>query len=74
MIRAFSSGAVDSGMISSRVKSLTLKLVFTASLLDARHFGDSEENTSKSLLVVLLGKAPSGIPPSWCGRQTAGNS
>ena len=24
-----------------------------------------------SLLVVLLGKALSGIPPSWCGRQMA---
>ena len=29
--------AVDSGLISSRVKPMTLKLVFTASLLDAQH-------------------------------------
>ena len=28
-------GAVDSGLISSRVKTMTLKMVFTASLLDA---------------------------------------
>ena len=25
-----------------------------------------------SLVVVPLGKALSGIPPSWCGRQMAG--
>ena len=29
--------AVDSGLIPSRVKPLTLKLVFTTSLLDAQH-------------------------------------
>ena len=62
--------AVDSGLISSRVKPMTLKLVFTASLLDAQ---DSVENKPASLLVVPLGKALSGIPPSWCGRQMADN-
>ena len=31
------SGAVDLGFIRSRVKPMTLKLVFTASLLDAQH-------------------------------------
>ena len=31
------SGAVDSGSIPGRVKSMTLKLVFTASLLDVQH-------------------------------------
>ena len=31
------SGAVDLGFISSRVKPMTLKLVFTASLLDVQH-------------------------------------
>ena len=31
------SGAVDSGLIPSRVKPMTLKLIFTASLLDAQH-------------------------------------
>ena len=34
--RASVSGAVDSGMIPNRVKPMTLKLVFTASQLDAQ--------------------------------------
>ena len=29
--------AVDSGLIPSRVRPMTLKLVFTASLLDVQH-------------------------------------
>ena len=37
VIRAFASGAVDEGLIPSRVKLMTLKLVFTASLLDAQY-------------------------------------
>ena len=37
VVRASASGAVDSGLISSRVKPMTLKLVFTASLLDVQH-------------------------------------
>ena len=32
--RASASGAVDSGLIPSRVKLMTLKLLFTTSLLD----------------------------------------
>ena len=35
MVKASASGAVDSDLIPSRVKPMTLKLVFTASLLDA---------------------------------------
>ena len=35
--RASASGAVDLGLIPSRVKPMTLKSVFTASLLDAQH-------------------------------------
>ena len=35
--RASVSRAVDSGLIANRVKPMTLKLVFTASLLDAQH-------------------------------------
>ena len=35
---------------------------------------DSVESKLASLLVVPLGKALSGISPSWCGRQVAGNS
>ena len=34
---AFASGAVDLGLIPSQVKPITLKLVFTASLLDVQH-------------------------------------
>ena len=39
VVRASASGAVDLGLIPSRVKPTTLKLVFTAtaSLLDAQH-------------------------------------
>ena len=66
--------AVDSGLIPSRVKLMTLKLLFTASLLNAQHERDSVENKPASLFVVPLGKALNGIPPSWCGRQMAGNS
>ena len=53
---------------------MTLKLVFTASLLDAQPYRDSVKNKQASLLVAPLGKALSGILPSWCGRQMAGNS
>ena len=41
---------------------MALKLVFTASLLDAQQYRDSVENKPASLLVVPLGKALSGIP------------
>ena len=53
-------------LIPSRVKSMTLKLVFTASLLDAQHERDSVKNKQATLFVVSLGKALSG-------RQVAGN-
>ena len=43
---------------------MTLKLVFTTSLIDALHLRDSVENKPASLLVVPLGKALNGIPPS----------
>ena len=49
-------------MISGRVKPMTLKLVFTASLLDAQQQWDSVENKPASLLVVPLGKTLSGFP------------
>ena len=76
MVRASASGAVDSSLIPSRVKSMTLKLIglFTASLLDAQHERDSVENKPANLLAVPLGKALSRIPPIWCGRQVAVNS
>ena len=53
---------------------MTSKLVFTASLLDIQHLKDSVKNKPASLVVVPLGKALNGIPPSQCGRQMAGNS
>ena len=53
---------------------MTVKLVFTASLLDVQHQRDKVENKPANLLAVLLGKALSEIPPSWCGRQVVGNS
>ena len=37
VVRASASVAVDSGLIPSWVKPMTLKLVLTASLLDAQH-------------------------------------
>ena len=37
VVRASASEAVDLGLIPSRVEPMTLKLVFTASLLDAQH-------------------------------------
>ena len=39
--RASASGAVVSGLIPSRVKPMTLKLVFTVSLLDAQQYRGS---------------------------------
>ena len=74
VVRASASGALDSGLIRSQVKPVTLKLVFTASLLGVQYLRDSVENKPASLLVVPLGKGLSGIPPSWCVRQVAGNS
>ena len=37
-------------------------MVFIASLLDARHLWEVEENKSASSLVVSLGEAPNGMP------------
>ena len=46
----------------------------SASLLGAHHIGDSVENKPASLLVVSLGKALNGTPPSLCGGQMVGPS
>ena len=73
VVRASASGAVDSSLISSQVKPMTLKLVFTASLLDIQHQRDIKENKPASLPVMLLGKALNRVPLSWCDRQVAGN-
>ena len=41
VVRASASGAIDSALISSRVKPMTLTLIFTASLLHPQHYRDS---------------------------------
>ena len=46
-------------------------MVFTASLLGARHLWAVVENKPASSLVVSLGKALNGTPPLWYGRQVA---
>ena len=46
-------------------------MVFTASLLGARHLWEVVENQPASSLVVSLGKAFNGAPPPLCGRQVA---
>ena len=72
--RASALGAVDLGWIPSRVRPMTLKLIFTPSLLDAQDQRDRVKNKPASLLVMPSGKALGGIPPSRCGRQMASNS
>ena len=37
VVKAFAIGAVDLNLILSRIKPMTLKLVFTALLLDTQH-------------------------------------
>ena len=49
------------GLIPSGVKPMTLRFIFTASLLDAQHQADSVENKPASLLVVSSEKTLSGI-------------
>ena len=69
MAKWFALGFVDLGLIPIWVKPMTLKFVFTASLLDAHHYRDCVKNKPASLLVVPLQKALSGISSCWCGRQ-----
>ena len=45
--RASASGSVDLRFDPSRVKIMTLKLLFTASLLDVLHLRDSVEKAGK---------------------------
>ena len=61
--RASALAAADLGLIPSRVKPMTLKLILTAFLLDAQHERNSVGIKPASLLVVPLGKALIGIPP-----------
>ena len=46
-------------------------MVSTASLLGARHLWQVVENKPASSLVVSLGNALNGTPPTFCGRQVA---
>ena len=43
-------GAVNSGLISSRVKSVIVELLFFATLLDTQHERNSVKNNPASLL------------------------
>ena len=56
VVSVSASGAVDSALIPSRVKPMTLKLVFTASLLDAQHYRNNVESKPASLLACAFGK------------------
>ena len=60
--RASASGAVDPSLIPRRIKPMILKLVFTAFLLNAQHYRDSEANKPASLYVAPFGKAFGRIP------------
>ena len=65
VVRASALETVYSGLIPSRVKLMTFRLVFTASLFDFQHLRDSVDYKSASLLFVPFGKALSGIPQSF---------
>ena len=75
MVRASSTQSVDLGFIS-QVESYqkTLKIgVHNFPAWRSAH-EDSVENEPASMLVVSLGKALNGMPPSLCRRQVAGPS
>ena len=63
MLRASASGTVDSGVILNLVRSMTVKLIFIAFVLDGQCGMARVENKPESLLVVLLGKDLSRITP-----------
>ena len=62
--RAPVSGSVDLGFDFESGQTYDLKIGIHASLLHVQHLRDSVENKPASLLVVPLGKALNGIPPS----------
>ena len=51
VVRAFTPGAVDVGLLLTQVKPMTLKLVFTVSLLDIQHQRYSVENKPTSCAI-----------------------
>ena len=69
VVRASALGAVDLGLIPSRVKPMFGIHNFPV----WRSARDSVENKPTSSLVVPLGKALGGILPTWCGGQMACN-
>ena len=71
VVKASASGAANSGFTTSRVKPMTLKLVFTVFFLDAQRYKISEENMQSSLLVVLLGKASGVASQKFRGGKTS---
>ena len=56
------SGSVDLSLIPSRVKPMTLKLVFTASLLDVQHLRGCVEKAGK-FTCCAVGKGTSRNSP-----------
>ena len=58
VVRASASRAAASGLIPSWVKPMTLKLVFTVSLLDAQHNKDTTTvwRTSRKFVCCAVGK------------------
>ena len=65
VVRGSASRPVDSGLIPNPIKPMTIKSVFTASLLDAVLCIKGQcGNKLASLLVVSLRKALNGILPS----------
>ena len=69
VVRTSALGAIDLGLIPSRVNPM-LGIHKVPVWRSAR---DSVEDKPASSLVVPLGKALSGILPTWCGRQMACN-
>ena len=64
VVRASACGAVESGLIPSRVKPITLKSVFTASLLDVQFSieGAVRRTSRQFILVVPLGRTLARFP------------
>ena len=63
MVRASASQSIDQGFIPFvESNHKTSKMVYTASLLDARHLGEVVENNPASSLVVSLGRLLTGRP------------
>ena len=62
VVRAFASGAIHSGLIPIRVNPMTLKLVFTASLLDFSIKGTVWRTTPQVYLLCRWERHLTGFP------------